>query len=218
MTVSFESAIVRQIEEDPSSSFCQNAQKYFFASDEETSQLYGLKEFMEKNALPPGRQVDLKNERIQWLFDTALENVLAKDCSSLLGVYQDQKMSEYVQYQRAQDEARKWHAKGVFGTLEATATQIYRKIRQKNPKELEVYERKEESGFLFIESPERSREEIIAILQKWERAPLAMIKWSSHLKKIQYLRNILLPKAAQILLNSSGPPKTYPSLAITRLS
>lgn len=225
-TLSFEQELAYNVTHQSFSLFSRSVQSYIRnRSPIEIEQLSDVRGFIEKYAFPRQQRVDLKDLRIQELFDRALMNVIEKDCSRYLTVLeekeQDRKLSERLAAGRAQEEARLWQQKGNLGRLEALVVQTYRKCTQKAP-ECAVFEVEDEKDdVVILETVQMKEQKAIALLQEWKKKPLDLIPFTSVAQEIGYIRNTLLPKAKEIVLETPEQErmrKEAPTLTFRRIS
>lgn len=223
--LSFEMELARKVAHQPLSLFSRSVTTYIRSGSKiEVEQLSDVRGFIERYAFSRRQLVDLKEDRIQQLFDQALANVIQTDCANLLKALEDQQevrnASERVAVERAQQEASSWQQKGTLGRVEALVVQMYRKITQKAPQKPPLYEDEKEE-MVFLETAELKEEREIALLQEWAKDPLSFVPFTSVAKEIDYIRNILLPKAKEMQLESHEEEKSRkaaPTLSFRRIA
>lgn len=183
--------------------------------------LFRLRAFIEEHAFSSKQQVDLKDSRIQQLFDQAVIRALHQDCIRALKIHQEhleeRRSREHFLALSHQEEARKAATEqGVLGRLRRSVESLWDRIYQNSSVEpLKVYQVQAEEDLILLESVETREERTLMLLERWEADPFLLPIDSELQKGIDELRNNLLPKGKELNIPRE---ENRPTLQFRRIS
>lgn len=198
----------------------------FFPASSDIEKLSHLRKFIGEHAFERRQPVNLKDGRIQHLFDLAIENAIQKDCAKALAAYQDHlqtKISrELYKSLRDQEEARKSSNQSFLSKAQATVATLWKRVKapavETAPR---VHQLETEDDLIVLESAEEREAKTTALLKQWEEDPSSIPIPPDVKKGIEHLRNELLPKAKVLLADLLDEEKTAelaPSCQLVRRS